>query len=204
MRDPVPASPPSEPWVSIDDVSAHLGVQKKSVYRWIDQRGLPAAKVGKLWKFKLSAVDAWMLDRHALNRPGAAPATSGRAHMRAGSAPDRSVLVIDDDRAARENLSDLLSDEGYRVLVAADGAEGLELLAASPRPDLVLLALKIPNVGGWRFREEQEDPKLVSVPVIVVTAASEASLDGVVAVLCEPLRLPVLTKPLESIAEGQA
>ena len=51
---------PTEPWVSVDDVANHLGITKDSVYRWIDRRGLPAHKIGRLWKFHLSDVDAWV------------------------------------------------------------------------------------------------------------------------------------------------
>ena len=47
-----------EPWVSVDEVASHLGVAKDSVYRWIDRRGLPAHRIGRLWKFKISEVDA--------------------------------------------------------------------------------------------------------------------------------------------------
>lgn len=54
------ARPMSEPWVSVDEVSTHLGVAKDTIYRWIDSRGLPAHRVGRLWKFKLSEVDAWV------------------------------------------------------------------------------------------------------------------------------------------------
>jgi len=50
----------AEPWVSVDDVAAHVGVARDSVYRWIDSRGLPAHRIGKLWKFKLSEVDDWV------------------------------------------------------------------------------------------------------------------------------------------------
>ena len=50
----------TEAWVSVDDVAKHLGVAKDSVYRWIDHRGLPAHKIGRLWKFKLSDIDAWV------------------------------------------------------------------------------------------------------------------------------------------------
>ena len=50
----------TEPWVSVEDVAKHLGVVKDSIYRWIDQRGLPAQRVGRLWKFKLSEVDEWV------------------------------------------------------------------------------------------------------------------------------------------------
>ena len=51
---------PTEPWVSVDEVSKHLGVAKDSVYRWIDHKALPAHKIGRLWKFKLSEVDDWV------------------------------------------------------------------------------------------------------------------------------------------------
>ena len=50
----------NEPWVSVDEVSKHLGVVKDSVYRWIEHRSLPAHKIGRLWKFKLSEVDEWV------------------------------------------------------------------------------------------------------------------------------------------------
>ena len=52
----------NEPWVSVDDLAKHLGVAKDSVYRWIDHKGLPAHKIGRLWKFKLSEVDDWVRD----------------------------------------------------------------------------------------------------------------------------------------------
>lgn len=50
----------AEPWVSVEDVAKHLGVARDSVYRWIESRGLPAHKIGRIWKFKLSQVDAWV------------------------------------------------------------------------------------------------------------------------------------------------
>ena len=50
----------TEPWVSVDDVAKHLSVAKDSIYRWIEHKGLPAHKVGRLWKFKLSEVDDWV------------------------------------------------------------------------------------------------------------------------------------------------
>jgi excisionase family DNA binding protein len=50
----------AEPWTSVDDVARHLGVAKDSIYRWIDRRKLPAHRIGRLWKFKLSEVDDWV------------------------------------------------------------------------------------------------------------------------------------------------
>ena len=62
-----------EHWASLEDVAEHLGVAKDSVYRWIDHRGLPAHKIGRLWKFKLSEVDTWV-------RAGGVDAHLGRVH----------------------------------------------------------------------------------------------------------------------------
>lgn len=49
-----------EAWASVDDVAKHLGIAKDTVYRWIESKGMPGHKVGRLWKFKLSQVDAWI------------------------------------------------------------------------------------------------------------------------------------------------
>ena len=49
-----------EPWVSVDEVASHLGEAKDSVYRSIEQKSLPAHRGGRLWKFKLSEIDAWV------------------------------------------------------------------------------------------------------------------------------------------------
>jgi two-component system, OmpR family, response regulator len=59
----------------------------------------------------------------------------------------RSVLVVDDDGATRSALQALLHDEGYVVMTAASGGEALAILR-SIRPDLVLLDLRLPDLGG--------------------------------------------------------
>ena len=50
----------TEPWVSADVIAEHLGVTKDSIYIWIAKRGMPAHRVGRLWKFQVSEVDAWV------------------------------------------------------------------------------------------------------------------------------------------------
>jgi len=50
----------TEPWVSVEQIAEHLGVTRDSIYRWIDRKGLPAHRVGRLWKFKVSELDAWV------------------------------------------------------------------------------------------------------------------------------------------------
>lgn len=72
----------AEPWVSVEDVARHLGVTKDSIYRWIEDRGLPAHRLGRLWKFKLSEVDEWV------RSSGAAP-TDGNTEMANGEGEGR-------------------------------------------------------------------------------------------------------------------
>ena len=49
-----------EKWVTLKDVQAYLGVGRDTILQWIAKRNMPAYKVGRLWKFKLSEVDDWI------------------------------------------------------------------------------------------------------------------------------------------------
>lgn len=50
----------AEPWLSTDEVAAHLGVTKDTIYTWIAEKGMPAHKLGRLWKCQASEVDEWV------------------------------------------------------------------------------------------------------------------------------------------------
>lgn len=47
-------------WLSVEEIAHYLGVAEDTVYRWIESRGLPAHRMGKLWKFKTEEVDQWV------------------------------------------------------------------------------------------------------------------------------------------------
>jgi excisionase family DNA binding protein len=47
-------------WLSVDEITEYLGVSRDTVYNWIATRDMPAHRVGRLWKFKKEAVDAWV------------------------------------------------------------------------------------------------------------------------------------------------
>ncbi|MES9830099.1 MAG: helix-turn-helix domain-containing protein [Candidatus Thiodiazotropha sp.] len=47
-------------WLSITEICKHLGVSNDTVYKWIDKGGMPAHRMGRLWKFKKYEVDEWV------------------------------------------------------------------------------------------------------------------------------------------------
>ena len=56
-----------EKWCSLDEVADHLGVSKDTIRNWIKKGTIPAHKVGRLWKFKLSEVDEWVKSGKSAN-----------------------------------------------------------------------------------------------------------------------------------------
>lgn len=51
----------TERWLSVMEIASHLGVSKETVYRWLEQQKIPGHKIGRLWKFRSSEVDAWVI-----------------------------------------------------------------------------------------------------------------------------------------------
>lgn len=49
-----------ERWLSVQEIAAHLGVNRDTIYKWIERKKMPAHKVGRLWKFLGSEVDQWV------------------------------------------------------------------------------------------------------------------------------------------------
>jgi len=47
-------------WLSVEEIAQYLGISKDTVYTWISAKGIPAHKIGRLWKFKKDEVDTWV------------------------------------------------------------------------------------------------------------------------------------------------
>jgi two-component system, NtrC family, sensor kinase len=83
------------------------------------------------------------------------------------------VLVIDDDATARELIADHLKAEGFSVVTAAGGVEGLKL-AKELRPTAITLDVMMPDLDGWSVLAAlRQDPDLADIPVIMVTIVDE-------------------------------
>ena len=52
-----------ERWLSVKEIAAHLGVSKESIYNWVNEEKIPAHKIGRFWKFKVSEVDTWVISK---------------------------------------------------------------------------------------------------------------------------------------------
>ena len=99
--------------------------------------------------------------------------------MRAGLSDRGRVLIVDDDRKILDLLIELLSDEGYEVSSAEDGAEGLRL-ATSSELDLVISDVVMPVVDGLELcRRLKEDQRTAYIPVLLVSGIRMSSDDGV-------------------------
>ena len=60
-------------WMSVEEIAAHLGVKRDTVYKWISRKQLPAHKVGRLWKFRQDEVDAWVISGRSGTRDSGQP-----------------------------------------------------------------------------------------------------------------------------------
>jgi len=89
----------------------------------------------------------------------------------------KTVLIVDDDTDIRSTVREVLEDEGYDVMDAANGLEALAKLRQSRLPGLILLDLSMPVMSGAEFRfEQRNDPALAPVPVVVVSAAGNLDI----------------------------
>jgi len=97
------------------------------------------------------------------------------------------VLVVDDEQGIRELLTELVQMAGCRAVVAANGAEALQVLSAH-RPCLIIVDLLMPVMSGFDLLESlARDPGLTAIPVIILTSAPEQAPGG----------YPLLPKPID-------
>jgi signal transduction histidine kinase/CheY-like chemotaxis protein len=82
------------------------------------------------------------------------------------------VMIVEDDVDIREAIVEVLADNDYRPLGAANGKEAIERLRdAADKPCVILLDVMMPVMDGWQFRAlQREDPELGTIPVVVLSA----------------------------------
>ncbi len=84
------------------------------------------------------------------------------------------ILIVEDNEMSRDMLGRRLERKKYRVILAADGAEGIRR-AREEHPDLILMDLSLPVLDGWNASAElKSDPRTRDIPIIALTAHAMA------------------------------
>ena len=114
------------------------------------------------------------------------------------------ILLVEDNEMNRDMLSRRLERRGFEVIMALDGAQGVEM-ARSEHPTLILMDMSLPVMDGWTAtRTLKDDPATARIPVIGLSAhAMSSDLDKALEAGCDdydtkPIELPRL---LEKIAK---
>jgi CheY-like chemotaxis protein len=85
----------------------------------------------------------------------------------------KTILVIDEDPAVRQLMERLASREGYAMMVAETGEEGLKL-AREKMPDLITLEVVMPGIDGWTvLKSLKSDPQISGIPVVMVSISDD-------------------------------
>ena len=113
------------------------------------------------------------------------------------------ILVVDDEIAIVELLTDILGDEGYDVVVAHDGRSALALLRSGVRPAIVITDLMMPNLDGmglYRALRSEFDAQHIGV-VLVSAGGNRVTLDDPRAVFVpKPFSIDQLLATIEGLA----
>ena len=140
--------------MTLEEVADYFRVTKKTIYRLLEKRIIPARKVGRQWRFDKDSIDVWMRQ----------------------SSPEAiaNILVVDDEETICSLFLNTLEEVGHKVTIASESSKGLELVKDQDY-DLVFLDLKMPGMDGAElFRQIRlTKPEL---PVTIITGYPNSDL----------------------------
>ena len=137
------------------EAAKYLKLNPQTIRRLARNDEMPAFKVGGSWRFRKATLDRWAESQHARPRR-------------------RTILVVDDEQPIRDVLARVLEMEGFRVLTAPGGTEGLEILQRDT-PDLVILDLRMPGMDGPTMLQEIRRG-WGTIPVVILTGYPDSEL----------------------------
>jgi len=115
------------------------------------------------------------------------------------------ILLVEDNEMNLDMLSRRLERRGYEVLIAVDGAQGVDL-TQTEKPDLILMDMSLPVMDGWEAtRRLKGDPDTKTIPIIALTAhAIAGDRERCLAAGCDeyeskPVKFPRLLAKIEQI-----
>ncbi len=120
------------------------------------------------------------------------------------------ILLVEDNEMNRDMLSRRLVRKGYEVLIAVDGAEGVEM-SVSKEPDLILMDMSLPVLDGWQATTQiKANPETQEIPVIAITAnAMAGDREKCLAAGCDdydtkPIEFPRLLDKIQKLLSKRA
>jgi len=120
----------------------------------------------------------------------------------------QSILVIDDSQTVRRLAELVLSEEGYEVITANDGDDGLKM-AKGKMPSLIIVDFIMPKMNGFQFcKNIRSDESLNEIPIVLITSKGEdvgKGFDekfGIIQYLKKPFETETLTKTVEYALAG--
>lgn len=107
------------------------------------------------------------------------------------------ILMVEDNALNRKLVEAILRPQGYRLLIAVDGKEGIEI-ATREQPDLILMDMGLPKVNGYEAtRTLKSQPETAHIPIVALTShAMESERERALAVGCDGY----ITKPIDTRA----
>lgn len=184
--------------MTLEEVADYLRLSKKTVYRLIQRRDIPAVRVSGQWRFDRNIIDEWLRNKSTNRR--------------------FSILVVDDEPLVLELFQETLEEQGYTITTVDNGPDAIELIQGEDL-DLVFLDLKIPGMDGAElFRRIRKIAP--ALPVVIITAypesevMSRALVHGPLSIMQKPFSdsdvsaavksflLPERRSPRDNIFEG--
>ena len=172
--------------MTVKEVAEYLKLNYMTVYKLAQKGRIPASKIGGNWRFKKELLDEWIAKQSTV--------------------VEGSVLVVDDDPGVREMLSDIISEQRYRVVAVENGERAIEEMEQQ-HFDLVFLDLVLPGMSGAEALSaiKQKDEKVI---VAIITGygddpvAMEAMSLGPLLMIRKPFRVDDILEVISIISSA--
>lgn len=172
--------------MTVKEVAEYLKLNYMTVYKLAQKGRIPASKIGGNWRFKKDLLDEWIAKQSTV--------------------VEGSVLVVDDDPGVREMLSDIISEQRYRVVAVENGERAIEEMEQQ-HFDLVFLDLVLPGMSGAEALSaiKQKDEKVI---VAIITGygddpvAMEAMSLGPLLMIRKPFKVDDILEVISIISSA--
>lgn len=123
---------------------------------------------------------------------------------------NRRILVVDDDPDFQELIGDILTKSGYQPIPALGGVEGIDILAANPDIDVLVLDIMMPDMDGYEVCKKIKESESTRLPIIFLSAKAlpediqRAYAVGGDSYIVKPFEITELIEAIESVLDDRA